>query len=851
MPTIDVEELLSQLTLEEKISLIAGASTWRTTAVSRLGIPNLKVSDGPSGARGQVFGEGVPAAFLPCGVSLGATWDTDLMYELGQLLADECTTKSARVQLAPTMCIHRHPLGGRNFESYSEDPFLTGKLAAAHVRGLQSQGVGATPKHFVANDEETNRFKVNCVIPPRPLHEVYLLPFQMVVRDADPWCMMTAYNKVNGLHCDASGTLLTEIARKAWGWNGVFMSDWGGTTSTAASINAGLDLEMGGPPSHRTLSKVMKAVEEGKADVSQIDISAKRVLQLLIKTGRFEDSSDNPEYCDNTPEKREALFRAASSGAVLLKNERNALPIKPSENLNKVAILGPNSQRVVAGGRGSSYINVPYWTSVYGSLKTRFEENGTEVVSAVGAKVNRYVPTMSTLAARNPDTGKGGGAIDWFLGHDMTGPVQAVTHIEDLYYIAFGNTPREITTETGFSFRFRTILTPTTTGTHQLSLASIGPAGLFIEEELAIQLSGEEKGSLFFQYGSEETIIEKHLLADQEYRVTIEVYSHDRQLRSELADFMEPMEEKFQGFRLGYQEHDERDLPAEAARVARDCDAAVVVVGRDKEWETEGQDIPIFELPGEQVRLIREVATVCKRTIVVVQAGTPVDMLPWIDQVQGVLYAWYQGQELGNSAAAIICGEVNPSGRLPITFPKRIEDCPAFSSFPGEQDEIQYSESLYVGYRWWDLHNTEPLFPIGFGLSYSTFEISDEKLSTNSLLRDNVVIVTAHVYNRSEYPVPGRQTVIAWCSQKSNRRLSRPKKQICGFAKTPPLGAGVSYQIQISIDAYSLALYDPQKAAWVVDKGSQFDIQLGTDAQNSWSVGTVVSEEEIVYVHSI
>lgn len=420
-----------------------------------------------------------------------------------------------------------------------------------------------------------------------------------------------------------------------------------------------------------------------------------------------------------------------------------------------------------------------------------------------------------------------------------------------MYYVSFGNTPAEITEETGFSFRFRTVLTPKTTGKHQLSFASIGPAKLYVDDEILIQLSGEEKGSLFFTYGSDETIIEKDLAAGKEYNITVEVDSHDRQLRTDVVDSMDPMEEKFQGFRLGYQEHDERNLPNEAAGIAQHCDATVVVVGRDKEWETEGQDIPIFELPGEQVELIQQVAAVCKRTIVVVQAGTPVDMSPWIDQVQGVLYTWYQGQELGNSAASIICGEVNPSGRLPITFPKRIQDCPAFSSFPGEQGEIQYSEGLHVGYRWWDLHDTEPLFPVGFGLSYNTFEISDGSLSHSSLLRGGDVVATARVHNRGGCTMPGRQTVIAWCSQKATRRLSRPKKQICGFIKTPPLRVGESCQVQISIDAYSLAMYDPGQAAWVIDKGSQFDILVGPHARDVALVGTIDVLEEISFVHTM
>ncbi|CRG92310.1 hypothetical protein PISL3812_09367 [Talaromyces islandicus] len=854
MANVDFEELQSQLTLEEKISLLVGASTWRTVEIPRLGIPNLKVSDGPSGARGEIFGDGVPANFLPSGVSLGATWDIDLLFEVGQFLAEECKTKSASVSLAPTMCIHRHPLGGRNFESFSEDPILTGRLATAHVRGLQSRGIAATPKHFVANDQETNRFHVNAIIPNRTLREVYLLPFQMVVRDADPWCIMTAYNKVNGYHCDMSNDLLTNIARNEWTWDGVFMSDWGGTNSCAASINAGFDLEMPGPPIHRTEAKILKQIEQGEVDMKQIDSSTRRILELLKKTGRFEDYSNDPEFCDESPSKRQTLLKAACEGIVLLKNEGSSLPLKPIENLKKLAIFGPNSKKVVAGGGGSAYIKAPYWTCVYDSVKSRFDGTLTEFHYAVGAEANRYVSTMPSSVARNPDTGVGGAAIDWYLGHDFTSPVVANTHVNDLYYVSFGNTPLQVSRETEFSFRLRTTLTPKTTGVHRLSFASIGPAKMYIDGELVVEEPGhfEERGTLFFTYGSNETIFERPLDSGRDYQITIDYLSHDRQLRPEIFELMDPMMDKFQGVRIGYHEYDDRNLSTEAADLAQCCDAAIVVVGRDKEWETEGHDIPVFDLPGEQVQLIENVAASCKRTIVVVQAGTPVNMLPWIDKVHAVIYAWYQGQELGNAAAAVICGEFNPSGRLPITFPRRLEDCPAFSSFPGEDGTIYYSEGLYVGYKWWDLHKTEPLFPIGFGLSYCQFVLTDGRVSGNLLLRDTVLSVTARVKNiGGGILLPGRQTVIAWCSQTSKRRLARPVKQICGFTKTPPLHPGEDCQINITIDPYSLAMWDPRKRLWILDQGSQFDIRLGTDASNATSIGIVEVPHEIAYIHRL
>ncbi|EEU48977.1 uncharacterized protein NECHADRAFT_105864 [Fusarium vanettenii 77-13-4] len=830
---VDIHQLLAELTLDEKLSLLSGASQWRTAVVPRLGIPSLKVSDGPSGARGEVFGEGVPAAFFPSGVSLGATWDVDLLKEVGEHLAEECKSKSASVLLAPTMCIHRHPLGGRNFESFSEDPYLTGKLATAHVKGLQSRGVGATPKHFVANDQETKRFKVNVQVDPRSLREVYLLPFQMVVRDADPWCMMTAYNKVNGHYCDASKELLDNIARDEWKWQGVFMSDWGGTSSTVDSINNGLDLEMPGPPAKRSRAALEQSLKDGTVDLEQVDKAALRILNLLERAGRFKDARDEPEYCrdmDDHLATRELLRRAATSGAVMLKNEGQALPLQLDNGISKIAVVGPNAERVVAGGGGSSYIKAPYWTSVLDSIKDRAANHSVDVVVHTGARVNRYLPTVLPSVVRDRSTGQSGA--------------------NDLYFMSFGDVPPEIGRLTDYSFRARATLTPQTDGIHTISFASIGPAKLFLDDELILEQSGafQEKANLFFSYGSGEAITSRAMTAGRSYQVRIDYHSHDRQLQEDVKHLLDPMEDKFQGFRLGFEEHQSADLPAEAADLAQGCDAAVVVVGRDKEWETEGEDIPMFELPGEQVRLIQMVAAACKRTIVIAQAGTPVLLDPWIDQVDGLLYTWYQGQELGNAAADVLFGQVNPSGRLPITFPKKIQDCPAYSSFPGELLQSRYAEGLYVGYKWWDLVGTKPHFPIGFGLSYNTFRIKPKAISTTKISRDTVIKLEVEVENLGGSPLPGRETVIAWFSQRSPRRLARPVKQICGFAKSKALRPGETQLLEIDIQVEALGMFDPQRASWIIDAGTQLEVLVGTNAEETEVMGQVEVQEEIVWV---
>ncbi|KAJ4182727.1 hypothetical protein NW755_010224 [Fusarium falciforme] len=658
---------------------------------------------------------------------------------------------------------------------------------------------------------------------------------------------------VNGHHMDSHKEILTDIARKEWGWEGLFMSDWGGTNTSVESINAGLDLEVPGPPLKRSKGALEGPVKEGLVDLKCVDASVSRLINLLQKTGCFQDARDSPEFCKNDPGVNSLLLRAACAGIVMLKNEANTLPLQPSENIKKIAILGPNAKKVVAGGGGSSYIRAPYWTSVFESVEREFAGTSTKIVYASGAKANRYLATMPPGLVRNPDTGKPGAAVDWFIGHNLNAQVAATTHIDDLYFIAYGVMPPEINRETDFSFRIRAVLQPLTSGQHQLSLASIGPSKLFLDEVEVASQSGafDEKGSLFFTYGSEETIISLGLEAGKDYKIRVDYRSHDRQLDEAILAEMDPMEDKFQGARIGYEEQDFVDHVKQAATLAEDADATIIVVGRDKEWETEGQDIPSFELPGEQVRLIEEVSAACKRTIVVVQAGTPVQMDPWINKVQAVLYTWYQGQELGNAAASVIVGKSNPSGRLPMTFPKRIEDCPAFSSFPGEQGVSEYSEGIFVGYRWWDLTDTQPKFPLGFGLSYNTFEIKPGEISSPVLSRDSVLTLSIHVRNTGGSHLPGRETVIAWGASRAMGRLRRPKKQVCAFGKSPALVPGEQAIVTLQLDAYSLGVYDPKKRTWIIDANTEFDILIGTTALNASPAWVVKVPEEITWVHTL
>lgn len=388
-----LENLLRQMTLQEKVSMLAGADMWHTVAIERLGIPALKVTDGPNGARGGEMQGGVTAACFPAGVVLASTWNTELVERVGQALGQEARTKGARVLLAPTVNIHRSPLGGRNFESFSEDPYLASRLAVSYIQGVQSQGVGATVKHYLGNESEFERYSINSEVSERALREIYLPPFEAAVREAKTWAVMASYNLINGIAASEHPYFLRTILREEWGFDGVIMSDWFfSVKSTAASVNAGLDLEMPGPGQWRG-EKLLQAVKDGEVAESTIDESVLRILRLLEKTGKFEQPEEEPEQAINLPAHRALIREAAAEGIVLLKNERNALPLQRSE-LRSIAIIGPNAQVAQIMGGGSAQVNPHYRVTPFEGILAKVGEQ-TTVQYEQGCTSHKQLPLMN------------------------------------------------------------------------------------------------------------------------------------------------------------------------------------------------------------------------------------------------------------------------------------------------------------------------------------------------------------------------------------------------------------------------------------------------------------------------
>ncbi|KAI0392240.1 glycoside hydrolase family 3 protein [Xylariaceae sp. FL0594] len=806
---------LAQLTLEEKVSLLTAADFWRTKAIPEKGIPAIKTSDGPNGARGGIFVGGTKAALFPCGISLAATWNKDLLYQVGQHLASEVQARSAQVLLAPTVCMHRHPLGGRNFESFSEDPLLTGKLASQYIRGIQSKGVAATIKHFVTNEQETHRLTIDSLVQERPLRELYLRPFEIAVREANPWAVMSSYNLINGVHADMNDHTLKDILRGEWGYDGTVISDWGGINSTVESLKAGCDIEFPYSTKWR-FEKVLKALEKGEIAEEDINRAAENVLTLVERTKGDDLSPEEPEREDDREETRALIRAAGAEGLTLLKNEGGLLPINPKTA--KIAVIGPNANRAIAGGGGSASLNPYYNTLPLDSIKRAAQG---EVIYAKGCHIYKWLPVASPFCTDK--SGKPGVTLEWYSGDKFQGDVVVTQRRTNTDLFLWDSAPLE---QLGpeWSATATTYLTPTSTGKHTISFMSVGPGKLYVDGELALDLwNWTEEGEAMFD-GSIDYMVGVDMTAGKAVELRVDMTNELRPI-SKQKEFN--MTHKYGGCRIGFKEEDQVDYLQEAVEAAKQADVAVVTVGLDAEWESEGYDRQTMDLPsdGSQDRLIAAVLEANPRTVVVNQSGSPVTM-PWADHVPAIIQAWYQGQEAGNALADVLFGLQNPSGKLPATFPRRIEDTPAYHNWPGENLRVLYGEGLYIGYRHYERTQIPPLFSFGHGLSYTTFEYGRPSLSQKVLTADDESIhLVMAVTNTGA--VSGAETVQIYVRDEKSA-LPRPEKELVAFEKVF-LEPDETKHITVPLDKYAVGYYDPARKAWIAEEGT-FMVLIGASA---------------------
>lgn len=792
-----IEQLLASMTLEEKVSILSGEDFWSVPAVERLGIGKLRVTDGPNGARGggSLVG-GVKSASFPVGIALGSTWNVALLEEIGAALAEEVKSKNAHMLLAPTVNIHRSVTNGRNFECYSEDPFLTAELAVGYIKGLQDQGIGATIKHFVGNESEIERTTISSEIDERALREIYLLPFEAAVKKAGTWGVMSSYNRLNGTFTSEHNWLLGTVLRDEWGYDGIVMSDWFGSHSTAETVIAGLDLEMPGPTRDRG-QKLVDAVKAGTVNQDILDRRVLAMLRLMDRVGSLDDHRPHAERADDRPETRALIRRAGAEAAVLLKNEG----VLPLSGTGTIAVIGPNAKSAQIMGGGSAQLNAHYRISPWQGL-----------VSAVGEARLRYAPGCTN--DRFQPVLRGQFDAEYFDNETLSGTPVYVGTQEDAQTFWIGRVAEGKVDPLHFSVRLTGHFTPEHSGAHNLGIYAAGFAKVYVDGKLiADAWTNWSKGRTFFEEGCDEVVGSVMLEAGRAHEVVIEFATKDFSTLGLAA----------LACGIGYPLGDA--AIAEAVEAASGAEVAIVFVGRNGEWDTEGSDLQSIGLPGRQDELVAAVAKANPRTIVVLQTGGPVEM-PWIGSVAAVLEAWYPGQEAGNAIADVLTGAAEPSGRLPQTFPVRWSDNPAHSQdrevYPGLEGKVRYEEGIFVGYRHYDKLGLTPLYPFGFGLGYTQFALSDLVVDDSDFESDGVVNVAVTLTNTGARE--GSSVVQLYVSD-AEASAPRPAKELKAFEKVK-LEAGASTTVSLALDARSFAFFDTHAKVWLVEAGA-FTIHVG------------------------
>jgi len=658
-----ITDLIKKMSLEEKAALCTGAGPWTTTPVEHLDIPEMTVTDGPHGVRRvqdvhhTFISASVPATCFPTAACMASTWDVDLIHKLGEALAWECIALKVDVLLGPGANMKRTPLCGRNFEYYSEDPYLAGEMAASFIKGVQSKGVGTSLKHFAANNQEYQRSTISSEVDERTFREIYLPAFEAAVNKAKPWTVMCSYNKINGTYAAENHQLLTEILKEEWGFEGLVVSDWGAVHDRVEALKAGLDLEMPGPRDLR-VKAVIEAVRSGELRESVLDESVRRILEIVFKAAETKKGGAFDVL------RHHALARrVAGEGMVLLKNN-GILPLKEQKH---IAVIGRAAQEAYFQGGGSSHIN----------------------------------------------------------------PTQVDNPCAELQKLA---------------------------GDTRLSYS--------------------------------------------------EGYLNDEDFDQSLID--------------------------EAVKNARSAEVALLYICLPSTKESEGYDRLDLDLTSHQVGLINAVTAAQPNTVVILNNGAPVVMSEWINGTAAVLEAWMMGQAGGGAIADVLYGKVNPSGKLAETFPLKLVDTPAYINYPGENGAVHYGEGIFMGYRYYDAKEVPTLFPFGYGMSYTTFDYQNPKVSSQTFRDVDGLTVSVDVTNTGK--VTGKEVIQVYVHDHESR-LVRPPKELKGFAKVE-LQPGETKTVTVPLDFRAFAYYHPAYKQWITEDG-EFDILIGASSADIRCTQTV------------
>ena len=808
------DDLLEQLTLEEKAALVSGADFWTTVPIERIGLRAIVMSDGPAGVRGPVWDERLPSLNLPSATALAASWDPALAYRYGAVAAAEARRKGVDVVLGPTINLHRSPLGGRHFEAFSEDPLLSGVLAAAYVRGLQDNGVAATPKHYVANDAETERFTVDVIVDERTLRELYLLPFEFAV-EAGAWAIMSSYNSVNGVTMTENELLETPLVTE-WGFDGVVVSDWSAVRSLASAA-ASQDLAMPGPNAAWGHALV-EAVQDGRVPLAAVDRKVRRILLLADRVGALAGSTPLPVAAVDG---RTFAREAAIEGTVLLENH-NELPWSAA-SIASVAVIGQNAELARTQGGGSATVLPEVVVSPLDGIRAAVPH--ARVDYEIGAVVQDQVHELPLEELENPVTGEPGVRVSFLSGEGRE------LFAEDRRSTALvwfgGDVPLAQTRTIVVECSFR----PERDDVLQLGFASAKPGRMSVDGELVLEQTpviGDGDPALALLAPPSATApIPVRAGVPLAIRVEFDVVATGDPLdgAASLTIGIAP------------KPADPDELILRAVEAAGNAEVAVVVVGTTAAVESEGFDRVDLDLPGRQDDLVRAVAAANPRTVVIVNAGSPV-LMPWRNEVAAVILGYFGGQEFGSGIADVVFGLAEPGGRLTTTWPVELADVPVLSTAP-DAGRLVYREGLDVGYRAWLAAGVEPAYPFGAGQGYTTWSLADAVAHGSVESGDLELRVTAtNTGGRA-----GKHVVQVY-AERDGSNVKRPERWLVGSAVVRA-AAGESRQVVVPFDARAFAYWDTSSGGWVVEPGA-FILRVGSSvmdlplATEIWPVGVEV-----------
>lgn len=798
-----VEDLLSRMTLEEKVDIVGG-NDFKSKSNIRLGIPAMVMTDGPLGPNAKGHSTNYSAM-----INLAATFNTDLMYRVAEQIGEETRIMGRNMLLGPCINIARVPHGGRTFEGFGEDPYLMSQMVVPYVKGVQSKNVISCTKHFVANNQEWNRFDVSAEIDERTLREIYLPAFKAAIQEGDTWTIMAAYNRFRGTYACENKYLLTDVLKDEWGFTGIAVSDWGGARSTVPMANSGLDLEM--PDGKYYGEKLLKAINNGEVAESTLDDKVRRILRIIFKAGLFDESIDQYGGHSDQAHRRDLALKVAQQSIILLKNEDNFLPLKKDE-INSIAVIGPNGAKARMEGGGSGGLTGNYGISTFEGIQKK-------VGDKISVKFARGIPERSLeLPIAEPEfyvtvDGKPGIYAEYFNNKEQEGePVYTCFEKDINFDWGFGGegkpTPGSpkpgVVNLDKWSAKWTGRFKSPGDGWYEIGLRADNGIRMYINGKKILDAWIDGSPGKF-------KIARYKFDADRIYEFRIDFYENVGSCRC----------------KLGFAPYETGDMMTNAVELATVSDVVVLSVGLDKELEGEAVDRRQLSLDEDQLQLINQVLEVNSNVIVVLNNATPILMDGWLDKIPAVIEALYPGQEGGNALADILFGDISPSGKLPLTFPKKWEDTPVYMTYPGHKEDAYYTEGILVGYRYYDKKKIEPLFPFGFGLSYTSFEFSNLRLSENNISGNDSLNVEVTIKNTGK--IEGDEVVQLYISDKKST-VEREEKSLKGF-KRVHLVPGESIVLNFVIDKSSLAFYDVNSKSWVVEPG-EFEVLIGNSSRN-------------------